>query len=410
MKELIVLPGRVDSSFFLNELGILTKEFDRVIILSYPVSKEKIVDIEKEYGVVCHIVDSKKVSIKLISGLFRWLKNAEVKQEIKEYFSLSFKGITRVAYILFYGVFALQTYWKIEDEIKKTEDKTEITLYSYWLSRPAYAVAYFADKNSDLIKKTITRAHGYDLYEYRNSLAYLPFRKYIDKNLDKIFFISKDGLNYYQNWREKLSEKKDWADLTVNYLGTYNRGHLQKQMKKKNGIVLASCSSVIPVKRLDLIIGLLEQIRDIRIKWIHIGNGELFEQIRDEAKRRLSHMEILFSGKVDNGDVLKIYQKEDVDYFINLSDSEGIPVSIMEAISMGIPVIARNVGGIREIVNEWNGCLLEQTDGLEKVKDFLRLRVEKQEEYEVYSKYARRFWEQKFNGDRNYSQFMKEII
>ena len=32
--------------------------------------------------------------------------------------------------------------------------------------------------------------------------------------------------------------------------------------------------------------------------------------------------------------------------FINMSDSEGVPVSIMEALSIGIPVIARAVGGI----------------------------------------------------------------
>lgn len=42
-----------------------------------------------------------------------------------------------------------------------------------------------------------------------------------------------------------------------------------------------------------------------------------------------------------------------------MSDSEGIPVSIMEAMSFGIPVIARNVGGMSEIVNEENGLLLE---------------------------------------------------
>lgn len=45
-----------------------------------------------------------------------------------------------------------------------------------------------------------------------------------------------------------------------------------------------------------------------------------------------------------------------------MSDSEGIPVSIMEAMSFGIPVIARNVGGMSEIVNEENGLLLENDD------------------------------------------------
>ena len=49
---------------------------------------------------------------------------------------------------------------------------------------------------------------------------------------------------------------------------------------------------------------------------------------------------------------------------MNVSESEGIPVSIMEASSFGIPVIATNVGGVGEIVeNGYNGLLLN--------KDFL---------------------------------------
>ena len=361
-------------------------------------------------GVACHIINNKKNRAKTAVKLFQWLKNPDVKQEIRENFSMTFNGFSRMAYIVLYGIFALQACQEIEREIRETEDGAEVTLYSYWLSRPAYAAAYFADKYPGRIKKKISRAHRYDLYEYRNTFSYLPFRRFIDKNLDKIFFISEDGLRYYQSRRGEMSNGNGRAELTVNYLGTYNREGLQKQILRKEGIVLASCSFAVPVKRLDLIICLLEQIGDMKVKWIHVGGGELLEKIRNEADKRLPHIETSFLGEVDNRDILNLYQKEDVDYFINLSDSEGIPVSIMEAISLGIPVIARNVGGISEIVNEETGCLLERTDRLEKVKTFLKLRIKNTEEYEVYSRGARRFWEQKFNGERNYSQFMKEII
>ena len=46
--------------------------------------------------------------------------------------------------------------------------------------------------------------------------------------------------------------------------------------------------------------------------------------------------------------------------FINLSSSEGIPVSIMEAQSFGIPVIATNVGGSGEIVVSETGVLVDE--------------------------------------------------
>jgi len=46
-----------------------------------------------------------------------------------------------------------------------------------------------------------------------------------------------------------------------------------------------------------------------------------------------------------HNDVLNYYASNPVDVFINTSSSEGLPVSIMEAMSFGIPVIATNVGG-----------------------------------------------------------------
>ena len=48
--------------------------------------------------------------------------------------------------------------------------------------------------------------------------------------------------------------------------------------------------------------------------------------------------------------MLDYYKNNIIDIFINLSASEGIPVSIMDAISFGIPCIATNVGGTGEIV------------------------------------------------------------
>ena len=53
-----------------------------------------------------------------------------------------------------------------------------------------------------------------------------------------------------------------------------------------------------------------------------------------------------FKGRVLNKEVLKFYIDEVPDLFINLSSSEGIPMSIMEAMSCSIPVIATNNKGI----------------------------------------------------------------
>ena len=52
--------------------------------------------------------------------------------------------------------------------------------------------------------------------------------------------------------------------------------------------------------------------------------------------------------------------KNYIDALINVSESEGLPFSMMEAISFGIPVIGTNVGGVKEIINNDTGILLEK--------------------------------------------------
>ena len=67
----------------------------------------------------------------------------------------------------------------------------------------------------------------------------------------------------------------------------------------------------------------------------------------------------VFKGNVDNAALLEDYITENYYLFVNVSSSEGIPVSIMEASSVGIPCLATDVGGTGEIISDGvNGLLL----------------------------------------------------
>lgn len=72
--------------------------------------------------------------------------------------------------------------------------------------------------------------------------------------------------------------------------------------------------------------------------------------------------------------------------FINVSSSEGLPVSIMEACSFGIPIIATNVGGTAEIVQAGvNGILLKEQFETEVLKQaILRFAGMERQEYDGY--------------------------
>lgn len=407
-KKIIILPNDIKSPFFINEIPYIKKNFSQIKIIGFGKQIDK--DIINKYDLDETFVSLSDLRPRHIIFLLEWLRQAHVKKEIQENVSFTKLGIKKLGYIIYYGIFRVLTFPFIEGEIKEAKEGSDIYLYSYWLSRPAYCICGFKEKYKNYNIKCFSRAHGYDLYESRNSMNYLPFKKFISQQLDYIYFISKDGYNYFKEKHGRLDDNK----LKISYLGTYNEYDYIKKTVKKNEIVIASCSSIIPIKRLDLIIETISYLqgKGLPITWLHIGTGELIEIIQQEAKQKLKEQSFLFLGQIDNDDILQTYMRYDVDYFINLSDSEGIPVSIMEAISVGIPAIARNVGGNSEIVDSQSGYLInhnEITRDFSDIYSFIQERIYNLELYKRKSLMSVKRWRNFFSANQNYTQFFKNV-
>ena len=100
------------------------------------------------------------------------------------------------------------------------------------------------------------------------------------------------------------------------------------------------------------------------------------------------------------------------DYCMLFSVKEDLPISLIEATMMGVPIICNDVGGNLEIAkdgynafvcNEWDE-LVERLNSLPKVTD---------EEYKVMSQNSRTQYEQNFNFEsfkRNYIEYLKKIM
>ena len=88
-----------------------------------------------------------------------------------------------------------------------------------------------------------------------------------------------------------------------------------------------------------------------------------------------------------------------------------MPVSMMEAISFGIPVIAANVGGVSEIVNSDTGILLSSEGSISEIKkaitDFYNFSDNKKD---AMRKSAVLLWESAFNAETNYKMFSEELL
>ena len=120
----------------------------------------------------------------------------------------------------------------------------------------------------------------------------------------------------------------------------------------------------------------------------------------------------LVSGRaLPNASVKDFYSKNYVDLFINVSESEGVPVSIMEAMSAGVPCLATDVDGVSEIVRDGiNGFLLPLSDDSKVISNALKRFYELTPNEKVaLRKGAFKTWEQDYNADKNYESFIRSI-
>ena len=295
---------------------------------------------------------------------------------------------------------------KILDKIDFTLYDT-VTVYSYWFFITCRVGVYVKNylKEKGVNSFLVSRAHRYDIYESANSLNYLPCRELLASETEKVFVCSSDGYEHFKALLPSFANRFKTA-----YLGTVDNG----TGSYTNTFHLLTCSRTVPVKRLDKLIDALALLKDsgAELYWTHIGDGSEQEKIKSLAQEKLNFMNFEFLGQMKNSEVCSYYKNHPVNLFVNISSSEGLPVSIMEAASFGTPVLATDVGGTREIVVDgYNGCLIdsgfETKELAEKISEFYNMSPEKNKEMR---KNAREFWERNFNCDKNYSDFAAELV
>ena len=120
---------------------------------------------------------------------------------------------------------------------------------------------------------------------------------------------------------------------------------------------------------------LVENISSLReknpdLKFIFVGKGQLVERIRSLTITQEIEKIIWFSGY--RNDVEKLCGISDI--YLSSSRQEGLPISVVEAMACGIPVVASNIRGHRDVVQHGrNGFLFELNSPDDMVRYILEL-------------------------------------
>ncbi len=339
-------------------------------------------------------------------------------------------GITKRLQIFFNYFLMLRTILGNKKLVKEIIRECSFAdkIYFYWGDKSAMLIPFLKKRlkpNVELMPTFCVRFHGSDLYE--GVKGYLPFRNQIMAETDFAMPVSYNGMEYItHNYNPRPKNIEVW------HLGSgyHDEDFANLKETTSQSFNIISCSNVIPLKRIDLTFNALnllckdkknaEQIKQRgfnQLTYTHFGGGVMLQLLKEKAERFNSEEKILdskfiFNGAMPHSEIMAYYKKHGADLFILVSESEGIPVSIMEAMSYGIPVIASNVGGVSELFHNGPiGYIVEANITAQELKnqilDFILLPHETQMKMR---KNAYINWKEEWNANNNYARFAQELL
>ena len=281
----------------------------------------------------------------------------------------------------------------------------QIIFCTWWFDAPTLGLARFGRQ----IRATVvTRAHGYDLYESRHSPPYIPFRRLALERLDRVYPDSDAGARYLKATYPFAADKIETA-----LLGVEDPGFLTAP--STDGVLrILSCSFLSPVKRIDLFVRGLARLGldspGLRVSWTHIGDGPEKARLAIQAEESLpANVRWELSGYPGKAGLYDYYRNNPVDLFVNVSESEGTSVSLMEAVSVGIPVLCTSVGGNIEVVANGNGVLIAANPSPEEISEGIKAFIAGRDELAKRRLASRARWQERYDAGKNYSSFAESL-
>ena len=282
---------------------------------------------------------------------------------------------------------------------------TPDVIYSYWFYLSAQ-VATELRKRCGWQAPLVSRAHGYDINVHASPVNHLPQRKHLLRECDFVWPVSSAAASDLRSAYPQYAHR-----IQVRRLGT--PAPLKAPVASREELKIVTCSMIRPLKRLDVVQEAVRLLRErgYAVEWLHIGAGT--GRYSDKLKERASCTKYQrFTGYVENSEIFSVYIHERPTVFLNVSSSEGVPVSAMEAMACGIPVLATNVGGTAELLGPLgDGSLLPAGIDAADLASAIQSEIldPADHAYRALSERTMQQWEQIASADAIYTSFSEEV-
>ena len=323
-------------------------------------------------------------------------KNLDVKD------NFSVKRIDRNLPIIYRWLKTIFTIYKLgknKDLIFVNGLGTETTIANIFLKKkiirkivgdPVWERAYNKGKVSENFDEFQVRNYGLSISLQKK------IRSFSIKNSDLVITPSQHLKNFILNlgFQNKIE--------TINNGINIPEESAEKFTNDQTNITIVS--RLVTHKNIDKIIEAISDLNNPLINLNIIGDGPELNQLKRIALRSDHKENIMFHGKLHRDDIDKIFLNSDI--YIQASNYEGLPHSLLEAMSFGIPVICTPVGECKELLgNEDRGYKLDLPVSKENIKSKINEIISQKNTATKKGEKGKLFVSEKYNSTKTFNLY-----
>lgn len=262
-------------------------------------------------------------------------------------------------------------------ELKKLIEKNEYDIVHCHMPISGLLARFASRKQRKKGLKVLYTAHGFHFFKgapLLNWLVYFPAEKLASLYTDCIITINnEDFLAAKNKLNVKRSELVNGVGVNIdkfNVISTKKKNNLRTKLGyKEEDYILIYVAELSHRKHQDLLIETVNEIKNEipNVKLLLVGQGvkqDTYQQMINEL------------GLQNNVNLLGY--RNDVDKLMNIADiavsssrQEGLPVNVMEAMACGLPVVATNCRGNRDLVVNGKTGYIVNDNTVEEMAEYI---------------------------------------
>jgi glycosyltransferase involved in cell wall biosynthesis len=143
----------------------------------------------------------------------------------------------------------------------------------------------------------------------------------------------------------------------------------------------------------------MEEFNDGTLKLDIVGTGPYLDELKKLIAKLKLEKNVICHGRVEDNELSKMFAAADI-YLMPTTRQEGLPLTILEAMANGLPVIASDIGGIPQVIEDEGDGLLVKPGDVSELINAIRILKNDEDMRLKLSKAARKTIEDKYSKER----------